>query len=134
MSKEWTEETVLPYMFKEVELRDEITYGWGKFKLIGFDRRSEYPFRVDGGGFKYMRPIPEKKKRLMKPEELWDKAILTNDTCWVRVKEILNGKLFVGNTPNPRSVQELEDHSIVNGWADHPTSCLNESFYIEEES
>ena len=73
MSTEWTEETVLPYMFKEVEVRDNKQECWRKKgDLIGFC--TQVGFLIDGPHvekqwFTYMRPIKEPTTRPLTCDE-----------------------------------------------------------------
>lgn len=78
---EWTEETILPYLFKEVELSDDGRY-WSKRKLTGFYSGLDYPFYVQRATYKYMRPIKTKRK-IIQP---W-----TQETCpWPLSVRIIN--------------------------------------------
>lgn len=60
--QEWTEETVLPYMFKEVEVRHEPGEPWERHVLEGFDIQCEN-FYAGGDWRCEMRPIPEPDHR-----------------------------------------------------------------------
>jgi hypothetical protein len=62
MSVEWTEEKVLPYMFKLVEFSGS-GEKWIKEKLCGYSHSDALSF-VDSMGlsYRYMRPIVEKRK------------------------------------------------------------------------
>ena len=62
MNNEWTEETVRPYMFKMIEVSDD-GKDWNLQKLMGYFPDSDQPFSNCGccSGYRYMRPIVEKK-------------------------------------------------------------------------
>jgi len=61
----WTEETIKPHMFTEVQCRNDDE--WGTGQLIGYYKNYSHPFCIttaDGRGanrFKQMRLIPKKK-------------------------------------------------------------------------
>ena len=70
MSNDWTEETIKPYLFKEVEVRDSPAHKWRARKLSGFMMGKEFAFIVEAlanesltngefTAYRFMKPIPE---------------------------------------------------------------------------
>lgn len=59
----WTEETIKPHMFTEVQCRNDDE--WGTGQLIGYYKNYSHPFCIttgrDTNRFKQMRLIPKKK-------------------------------------------------------------------------
>jgi hypothetical protein len=81
------------------------------------------------------RPIPEKKTRLMTPEELWGKAVKVDDS-WFSVCEIgeycinFHG-LEIGPSGGCPTIEEMHLSDSYIGWADSPTSEFHEGFEVE---
>ena len=58
---EWTEETIKPHFFTEVEVRDGEKKYWMRANLCGYRHEDIYPFVTSANCFRYMRLIPKKK-------------------------------------------------------------------------
>jgi hypothetical protein len=132
MNTEWTEETVLPYMFKEVEVRDR-DGSWGVGKLTGYRHDAQHKFYSGRFSFEEMRPIPEKKTRLMTPEELWGKALLSVGGNWHKIGEMdyRGYQFWVPTMKSIGSVTMVSIDQSFRGWADHPGAEFHEGFEAE---
>jgi len=136
MSTEWTEETIRPHMFTEVEVRDRNDDSpWRKAKLRGFLSldKTDHVFVIGTGhGCKYMRIIPKPTKRLMKPIELCGKWLDFGDDGLCLVCGF-GGDDDVHTSHDAFDIVALNCHAHgCQGWRDTPTSELNTSFEVDE--
>ena len=135
MSTEWTEETIRPHMFTEVEVRDRNDDSpWRKAKLRGFLSldKTDHVFVIGTGhGCKYMRIIPKPTKRLMKPIELAGKWL---DFVYDGMSLICGfDEDCVMTSHDSFNIEELNCNAHgCQGWRDTPTSELNTSFEVDE--
>ena len=74
---------------------------------------------------------PTKDKVLMTPEELAGKWVLLNG--WWRFASEVNPSMKTVSFGGTSAYTTKDLHENAHGWADHPTSKLNESFYVELE-
>jgi hypothetical protein len=117
MNNEWTEETIMPYLFKMVEVSDD-TENWTQRKLVGFSKECVSPFisKFDDSfriPYKYMRPLKE-KKTVVEPWTFetcpWPLhfKFVNNGICNTAIRKEHDGVIYLDYLYKPRLITYID--------------------------